>query len=76
MATKQQPLAIKYKAHIVKYKAHIKGIKLNATLISRLDFLKNLVDQNEILIRAEVMQAELKDIVKIIKLLQKEQSKI
>jgi len=52
-----------------------KGLKLQAAAISRLDFKNNPVDQNEILIRAEVMQAELKEIVKIIKSIQKEQYK-
>ena len=68
-------MAIKKHPDTIRYKAFIKGLKLQAAAIARLDFINDPIDQNEILIRAEVMQAEIKEIVKIVKNIQKEQSK-
>ena len=69
-------MANNLKIHFTRFMAFKKGLKLQTAAISRLDFKNNPFDQNEILIRAEVMQAELKEIVKIIKSIQKEQSKL
>lgn len=74
MATAKNSLVTN--SQIIRFKAFVKGLKLHTTAIAKLDFKNNPFDQNEIIIRADVMQAELKEITKIIRSIIKEQSKI